>query len=333
MKALLALITARNLEFIRDKSALSWSLLFPIIIVIALVLVFDDDNPNLYQLGVYGDVAQIETISALKHIEIIHYDDLAQAKHKVARHLIDGLLSHETTTNIDTYWVNDDSPTGYILKQVILSKLPQLNSQAISGEAVRHVEWLLPGIIGMNMMFSALYGVGYVVVRYRRTGVLKRLQVTPLGAWQFLASQLISRLGATVVSAILVFLVIAILFRIEPQGSILLLIFNTVLGSAAMISIGLLIASRTRSDELCNGLLNVLSWPMMFLSGIWFSLEGSKPWVRFIADCLPLTHMNDANRAVIIDGAGFLDIANHLGFLAMITFVCLAIASRSFRWD
>jgi ABC-2 type transport system permease protein len=327
MNALFALITARNLEFMRDKSALGWSLLFPIIIIVALVLVFDDDNPSLYQLGVYGDVAHIEQVESLKYIELIHYDDLTQAKHKVARHLVDGLIDG------DTFWVNPESAQGYILEQVVLAKVPQLQTQPITGKAVRHVEWILPGIIGMNMMFSALYGVGYVVVRYRRTGVLKRLQVTPLGAWQFLASQLISRLGATVVSAVLVFAVIALLFDIQSQGNVLLLLLNTILGSAAMISIGLLVASRTRSDELCNGLLNILSWPMMFLSGIWFSLEGAKPWVRFIADCLPLTHMNDANRAVIIDGAGLLDISNHLLFLVGIIFICLAVASRSFRWD
>ncbi|GIU16953.1 MULTISPECIES: ABC transporter permease [unclassified Shewanella] len=327
MNALLALISARNLEFCRDKSALGWSLLFPIIIVIALVLVFDDDNPSLYQLGVYGEVPKLEQVKALKHIEIIYYQDLEQAKHKVSRHLIDGLLSG------DSYWVNPDSAQGYILEQVILGKLPELQKSAITGKAVRHVEWLLPGIIGMNMMFSALYGVGYVVVRYRRTGVLKRLKVTPLSAWQFLASQLLSRLGATVLSAIIVFAVIALMFDIRSQGNMLLLVLNTLLGSAAMISIGLLVASRTRSDELCNGLLNVISWPMMFLSGIWFSLEGSTPWVRFLADCLPLTHMNDANRAVIIDGAGLFDISDHLMFLVAITLVCLGAASRSFRWD
>ncbi|MDO6620536.1 ABC transporter permease [Shewanella sp. 6_MG-2023] len=327
MNALFALINARNLEFVRDKSALGWSLLFPIIIILVLVLVFDDDNPTLYQLGAYGDSPQLEALSELKHVDVIYYNDLEQAKHKVSRHLIDGLISG------DSYWVNPDSAKGYILEQVIFSKSPELEKQTIVGNAVRHVEWLLPGIIGMNMMFSALYGVGYVVVRYRRTGVLKRLQVTPLAAWQFLASQLISRLGATVVSAILVFLVIALMFDISSQGNVLLLVLNTLLGSAAMISIGLLVASRTRSDELCNGLLNILSWPMMFLSGIWFSLEGSKPWVRFLADCLPLTHMNDANRAVIIDGAGLFDIGNHLLYLVATILICLALASRSFRWD
>lgn len=327
MNALFALITARNLEFMRDKSALAWSLIFPIVLVVVLVLIFDDENPSLYQIGVYGDIAQIEQINQLKYIEVIHYQDLEEAKHKVAKHLIDGLVSDSH------YWVNPESAQGYILEQVILAKLPELAKRDMPGEAVRHVEWLLPGIIGMNMMFSALYGVGYVIVRYRRTGVLKRLQVTPLGAWQFLGSQLISRLGATVVTAILVFVVIALMFDINVKGNLLLLVLNTILGSAAMISIGLLVASRTRSDELCNGLLNILSWPMMFLSGIWFSLEGSKPWVRFLADCLPLTHMNDANRAVIIDGAGLVDISSHLLFLLVITLACLAVASCRFRWD
>ncbi|GIU48510.1 ABC transporter permease [Shewanella sp. KT0246] len=327
MKALLALITARNIEFSRDKSAIGWSLFFPLIIVIALALVFDDENPALYQLGVYGDVSELTEVTSIKHIEIIKYDDFDEAEYKVARHHIDGLI------NAEAYWINASSPRGYILEQLINAKAPLLKRKEVTGEAVRHVEWILPGIIGMNMMFSALYGVGYVIVRYRRTGVLKRFQVTPLSAWQFLASQLVSRLIAIVGTAVVVFLVISVLFDVEVRGSAWLLLLNMTLGSAAMISIGLMVASRTRSDEFCNGVLNLLSWPMMFLSGVWFSLEGSKSWVRNIADALPLTHLNDANRAVIIDGAGVTDIANHLIFLFLVTLAGLAIASYRFKWN
>ncbi|MBR9727937.1 ABC transporter permease [Shewanella intestini] len=327
MKALLALIQARNLEFSRDKSAIGWSLLFPIIILIALALVFDDDSPSLYRVGVYGPSTSIEAVLSLKHIDIIHYDDLSDAQYKVARHHIDGLVSAEQ------YWINPTSARGYIVEQLILAQAPSLQKTEISGEAVRHVEWLLPGIIGMNMMFSGLYGVGYVIVRYRRTGVLKRFQVTPLSAWQFLSSQLLSRLLVILATAVIVFVVICTLFTIEIKGSAWLLLLNMTLGTAAMISIGLMVASRTRSDEWCNGVLNLLSWPMMFLSGIWFSLEGSKDWVRLIADMLPLTHLNDANRAVIIDGAGIVAIGDHLLFLVAIITVSLSLASYRFKWQ
>ncbi|WP_028111137.1 ABC transporter permease [Ferrimonas futtsuensis] len=327
MNALLALIHARNLEFCRDRSALGWSLVFPLVLIIALALVFDDDQRPLYQIGLVGNTAIPSALQSLDHIEYIHYASLEEAKHKVARHLVDLAIDSQH------YWVNPDSSRGYIAEQLVVARLPQLNPESIQGEAVSHVEWLLPGIIGMNMMFSALYGVGYVVVRYRRTGVLKRMQVTPLRPWQFLASQMLSRLGAIVATSVAVFTLVALIFSIDVVGNPLLLLVNTTLGGAAMISLGLLVASRTRSEELSNGILNLLSWPMMLLSGIWFSLEGSSPWVRTLADLLPLTHMNDANRAVIIDGAGLFAIAHHLWPLAAITLVSLALASWRFRWS
>ncbi len=171
------------------------------------------------------------------------------------------------------------------------------------------------------------------MIRYRRSGVLKRLQVTPLGAYQFLASQLLSRLFAIVATAVIVFALVALLFDIRPVGNPLLLLLTMTLGTAAMISIGLLVASATRSEEFGNGILNLLSWPMMFLSGIWFSLEGSKPWVRTLADLLPLTHLNDANRAIIIDGANLLAIGDHLRVLLLITIGSLAIAGWRFKWQ
>ncbi|QIZ76289.1 ABC transporter permease [Ferrimonas lipolytica] len=327
MKALFALIHSRNLEFVRDRSALGWSLAFPLILVIALALVFDDNDKPLYQIGVVGQPAALEQIKTLRHIEFIQYDSSDEAQHKVARHLVDLAVTEEG------YWVNPDSARGDIVEQLVHSKAPALSKQIISGSAVRHVEWLLPGIIGMNMMFSALYGVGYVVIRYRRSGVLKRLQVTPLGAYQFLASQMLSRLLAIVATATVVFVVAALIFDIRPVGNPLLLLVTMTLGTAAMISIGLLVASATRSEEFGNGVLNLLSWPMMFLSGIWFSLEGSKPWVRIIADFLPLTHLNDANRAIIIDGANLVAIGDHLLVLTAITIGSLVIAGWRFKWQ
>ncbi|AZG73281.1 ABC transporter permease [Shewanella livingstonensis] len=327
MRALWALIHSRNLEFIRDRSALGWSLFFPLILILALGLIFDDEEKSIYQVGYIDATSVSEIQQTLKHVEFIQYPDLATAQHKVSRHLVDIIIDN------DNYWVNADSSRGYIIEQLVLTRIPTLQKQLIEGDAVRHIDWLLPGIIGMNMMFSALYGVGYVIVRYRRTGVLKRMQVTPLAPWQFLLSQLLSRLFTLVVTSIIVFMVVCVIFSVNIVGNPLLLLLNITLGGAAMLGIGLLVASRADSEEFSNGILNIFSWPMMLLSGIWFSLEGAKPWVRAIADLLPLTHMNDANRAVIIDGADFFAIFHHLWPLALITCVTLGLASWRFKWN
>ncbi|MBW3141500.1 ABC transporter permease [Ferrimonas balearica] len=326
MNALFALIRARNIEFIRDRSALSWSLLFPVLLIIALAVVFDDQDAPLYRVGVVGAPHSADVLGEFRYLQLIPYES-EPGYLAVGRHRVDLLL---TPTG---YAINPDNRQGYMIEQLLLTRLPQLSRENIDGVAVSHVEWFLPGIIGMNMMFSALFGIGYGLVRYRRTGVLKRLQVTPLPSHTYLLAQLLSRLLAIVASTSVVFGVLAILFGVKPQGSLWLLLLLTILSCSALVSLALLIASRTRSDELANGLLNLLSWPMMLLSGIWFSLDGSASWLQAIAQTLPLTHFNEASRAIITDGATLWQIAPQLGYLGLITFVALALASRWFRWQ
>jgi ABC-2 type transport system permease protein len=147
----------------------------------------------------------------------------------------------------------------------------------VSGRSVGYVDWLVPGVLGMNMMFSCLFGVGYVIVRYRKNGFLKRLNATPLKAFEFILAQVTSRLMLIMSVTTLVFIGTHFLIGFYMSGSYLALLLVAVLGACSMISLGLLIAARVASEEFAGGLLNMLSWPMMFLSGVWFSLEGAHP--------------------------------------------------------
>ena len=111
----------------------------------------------------------------------------------------------------------------------------------------------------------------------------------------------------------------------------LFLVFS--IGSLAMIALGLLIASRLKSDELAAGLTNAISLPMMLLSGVWFSLEGSAQWITFIANLLPLTHVVDASRAIMLDGAGIVDVSHHLFTLLIMMLIFLFLGVKMFRWE
>jgi ABC-type multidrug transport system permease subunit len=203
----------------------------------------------------------------------------------------------------------------------------------VSGAEIRYVDWVIPGVMGMNMMFSALYGVGYVIVRYRKNGVLKRLKATPLSAFEFLGAQVVSRLWLIVVIAIMVYLSTDLIIDFRMYGSYLNLLLVLILGATAMISLGLVVAARISNEELANGLLNLISWPMLFLSGVWFSLEGLHPYIQKLALILPLTHVTEAARAVMIDGAGLSAISGHLAVLVVMTALFLAIGAYAFRWE
>jgi ABC transporter DrrB family efflux protein len=184
----------------------------------------------------------------------------------------------------------------------------------------------------MNMMFSCLFGVGYVVLRYRKSGFLKRLHATPLTAFEFLSAQVLSRLGLILFVTAILYLGIGAIIGFHNAGNLLLLVLLGVVGALSMIALGLTIAARFSSEELVGGLLNVLTWPMMLLSGIWFSLEGSPRWVQWVAHVFPLTHVLDAARAVMLDGAGLPQIAPNLLYLAATALAFLAFGAWSFRW-
>jgi len=202
----------------------------------------------------------------------------------------------------------------------------------VSGAALRYVDWLFPGILGMNMMFSCLFGVGYVVLRYRKSGFLKRLYATPLTAFEFLSAQVLSRLGLILFVTAILYVGIGAIIGFRNAGSTLLLLLLAIIGALSMIALGVTIAARFASEELVGGLLNLLTWPMMLLSGIWFSLEGSPRWVQWVAHVFPLTHVLDAARAVMLDGAGLAQIAPHLLFLGATALAFLAFGAWSFRW-
>jgi ABC-type multidrug transport system permease subunit len=169
-------------------------------------------------------------------------------------------------------------------------------------------------------------------VRYRKSGFLRRLSATPVTALEFGAAQILSRLALTVSVTTLVYAVLALLVPFRNNGSALLLLATAVLGATCMISLGFMVAARFASEELANGVINLVSWPMMLLSGVWFSLEGAPPWLRMAAETLPLTQMLQAARAIMLDGAGVLDVLPRLATLLAMTAVFLGIAAASFRW-
>jgi len=328
----LAVLTARNKEFWRDRSALAWNIAFPLLVVLGFAFAFTGDNLDLYKVGVIGEVdstAEPE-LFATRYIQFIPARDAAAAIIKVERHQLDMLID----TGARRYWINDSSPRGYLLERVLHGTARNgYSKQTVTGRPIRYVDWVIPGVLGMNMMFSALFGVGYVIVRYRKNGVLKRLKATPLSAFEFLAAQVVSRLWLILGVTVLVYAFSNWIVGFTMLGSYLDLLVLFVLGAISMISLGLLIAARIASEELAAGLLNLITWPMMFLSGVWFSLEGLHPAIRTLAQVFPLTHLIDGARAIMLDGAGLLDVTGDVATLLGMSAVFLAIGSYSFRWE
>jgi ABC-type multidrug transport system permease subunit len=232
------------------------------------------------------------------------------------------------------YWINHQAQKGAVVEQLLTRQGSdkQWLAQQVSGAELRYIDWAIPGILSMNLMFSGLFGVGYVIVRYRKNGVLKRLQATPVSPLAFLGAQVLSRLIIMLAVSIMVYMAANLFLDFVMLGSYLNLLWVALLGNVCLLSLGLIVASRIASEEAANGLLNVMTFPMLLLSEVWFSLDGAPPWMVAISQCLPLTHMVQAARLIMLDGEGLAAIAPHLLTLGAMTALFLALSVWLFKW-
>ncbi|APZ42130.1 ABC transporter permease [Acidihalobacter ferrooxydans] len=328
-KRILALFRARNREFLRDRAALTWNFALPLFVILGFSVAFNGQSLDQYKVGVVGSVPSTGFF-ATRYIDFIPIAARAQGIRMVGHQKLDMLVDPAT----HRYWINEHSPKGYLVARILDAGPGNHYTRAtVQGLQIGYVDWLVPGVLAMNMMFSALYGVGYVIVRYRRNGVLRRLKATPLGAFEFLTAQILSRLWLMFLVTGLLFVGLRLVLHFPMRGSWLALLAVFLLGAISLISLGLIVAARFRSEEVAEGILNLITWPMMLLSGVWFSLAGLNPWVQKLAQLLPLTHVLEAARAVMLDGAGFGVIAPHLLILAGMSAVFLALGALSFRWE
>ncbi len=335
MKRFLAILHARNMEFLLDRSTLGWSVVFPVLLVLGFAFVFTGEPKPLFKVGVLGDTTVASGPAAsfftLKYIQFIPVTDQEKAIDKVEHFQLDMLVDVRSGKR---YWVNENSPNGSVLDRLLAGGADSgFERLTVKGREIRYVDWVVPGILAMNMMFSCLFGVGYVIVRYRKNGFLKRLKATPLSPFEFLVAQMVSRLILIEVVTVGVYAGCNYFIHFQMRGSYIDLFLVSLVGAVCLISLGLLVAARFSSEELAGGILNVITWPMMLLSGVWFSLEGTNPAVRKIAQFLPLTHLVDSARAIMTEGARLPDVAPQMGVLAVMAAVFLAIGSFIFRWE
>ncbi len=361
MKKFWAVFVARNKEFVRDRASFGWSLFFPFLLLLGFGFMLGGDGQDVFKVAVLGTVpqeaqldasqseeAQAQAIQAeatqpengtgffsTKHVQFLEVDNLEEALVKVGQHRFDLLLDPGTTTSQPRYWINSSSAKGYLTERILWgSSTPKSYlKQEIEGKEVRYIDWLMPGLLSMNMMFGALFGIGYVMVRYRKMGVLRRLKATPLSAFQFLSAQVASRLVLIIATTTIVYVGSNLLLDFQMLGSYMNLALVFILGTMCVISLGLVLAARTASEELAGGLLNLISFPMMLMSGVWFSIDGAPGWVVNVAKIFPLTHVNNAARAVMTDGASLMAIAPQLGALSVMTLVFLTLGAALFRWE
>jgi ABC-2 type transport system permease protein len=336
------LVLARLREFYREPEAVFWVYGFPIILALVLGFAFSEGKPEPPVVDVQAepDPARAETIAqALQTARIAaevhdvaaceqrlntgktslylsldgdrvsyHYDD-KRADSLLARHWVDSVLARHFARSV--------SPAHDVLERE-------------SGS--RYIDWLLPGLIGMNLMGGGLFGVGFVLVDMRVRKLFKRFMATPMHRGDFLLSLLASRLLFLLPEMAALFLVCSLVFGVPIRGSALTVLLTILLGAGAFSGLGLLLACRTEKTETASGLINLVMLPSYLLSGVFFSSKRFPDEAQPFIQALPLTQVNDALREIMLEGAGLIDVAWRLGLLLGWAVVCFALALRWFRW-
>lgn len=331
---------ARMREFYREPEAIFWVFGFPIVLAFALGIAFRNRGPGELKVAVArgaGDSAIAAVLDRSAELSAAIADSgearLWLRTGRVALLVVPGepLVYRYDSTRTESRLARLE--VDEVLQRARGRSDPALvRDERVTEPGSRYIDFLIPGLLGMNLMGSGLWGVGFSVVQARNKKLLKRFMATPMRKSHYLLSFILSRL---------LFLVLEIaalvgfgwwMFDVGVRGSLTALAFITVLGSLSFAGLGLLVASRVRTIEAVSGLMNLVMLPMWILSGTFFSYarfpEAMQPFVR----ALPLTAVNDALRAVMIDGAPLASLGSPLAVVAVWGVVSFGVALQIFRW-
>jgi ABC-2 type transport system permease protein len=340
---LVQLTRVRYREFFREPEAVFWVFIFPVLLAAGLGIAFRNRAPERTLVGIVADRPGAEKLAqVLRPDHELKVELLSDSTAALALRTGDvALLLAPLPAGRVEYRYDDtraESRIGRLLVDDALQRaagrqdLLLVTNRLIRERGARYIDFLIPGLLGMNLMGSGIWGLGFAIVDARKKRLLKRLIATPMPRWQFLASFVLSRLTLLVleVGLLLGFAVLA--FGVPLRGSLPVLVIICLLSSLAFASLGLLIASRAQTMEGASGLMNLVMLPMWIFSGVFFSAARFPDQIQPIIQALPLTAVIDALRANILRGAGLAFIAPELGIIGVWLLASFALALKLFRW-
>jgi ABC-type multidrug transport system permease subunit len=341
-RPLVALTRARVLEFIREPEAVFWVFAFPVIMALVLGFAFRDKAPEKLPVGVTGGGsagglgARPLASPLLRTIPFATLEEGLQALRtgKIALLVEDRhpLVYHFDPTRPDARLARLEVDDAVQRAAGRRDPVP-IQEEEMHEKGSRYIDFLLPGILGLNLMGTGIWGIGFGIVNARLKKTLKLMTATPMRKSEYLLAQIFSRLFFLIleIAVILAFGVFA--FGVPIRGSLTLLLATALLGSLSFAGLGLLVAARAKTLEAASGLMNLVMVPMWLLSGVFFSAERFPRAAQPLIRALPLTALNDALRAVMLEGKGAAAIASLLLLLAAWGIVTFGVALKIFRWQ
>jgi ABC-2 type transport system permease protein len=241
-------------------------------------------------------------------------------------------------------FIYDDTngPTSTIaiatVRQVLLTVAQGSNpvpivEQAVSTHNLSYIDFFIPGILAMSLMNSGVIGLSTAFVTYRERGILRRIKVTPFPLTNFILARIISQLLIAVAQAVILTGIGMALFGLHLDGSLLLALLVVIVGALVFLAIGFAISGFAKNAEAAASYANLITFPMLFLSGVFFSIDSAPAWIQPITKVLPLAYLVDALRDVMTKGRGFSAIWIDLVVLLGVFAAAMIFAVRFFKWD
>jgi ABC-type polysaccharide/polyol phosphate export permease len=340
------LIKGRWREFCREPSALFFVVLMPVLWMVILGFAFSKPGLESYGVGWDEDAAggSAEAASLRGFLEA---DPRVRLKAGAAAALETWLRRGDvlivvrpgpvgTTLLYDPS--NRDSQRARAAVYDVVQKASGRTDPAVVHDAevriagTRYIDFLVPGLLALSIMTSSLFGTGMTIVSNRRENLLKRYLATPMRAGEYIVSHIVGRGFVLAVELATVLIAAALLYRFRVEGNLGALIVFAALGAAAFTALALLCGSRTSNMAAMNGMTNLISLPMMLVSGVWFSRGNFPDWIAEPARLLPLTPLVDGLRRIALEGATLMDVRFEVAVLGAYLIICAVAAKRLFKW-
>jgi len=343
------LTRARLLEFAREPEAVFWVFVFPVLLAVALGIAFRSkpaDRLHAAVLRTGGSAARVEALLAGGVDLSVSSMSSGEAAQALRSGKVDVVVEAGSEGGDGplavTYRYDTTRPEGRAARLAVddalqraLGRPDRLSTrdERVAQPGNRYIDFLIPGLVGLNLMGSGMWGLGFAVVQARTRKLLKRFAATPMRRAHYLLSFMLSRLVGLVLEVVVVVGFGWLLFGVAVRGSLLDVAAVSLLGSLTFAGIGLLVAARPTTVEGVSGWINLVQLPMWLLSGSFFSYERFPKAAQPLIRALPLTALNDALRSVINDGAPLLASWPAVAVMAAWGAVSFALALRMFRWQ
>jgi ABC-2 type transport system permease protein len=343
-RSIVQLTLVRFREFIRQPEAVFWTFVFPILLAVGLGLAFRSRPPERPHVGiVINDANSAQILGSLKKDSSLMAESFTTdtaAEHALRTGKIAILATSDGNGGVRYTFGPQRSESAnarLVADRAIQAGAGRVDPVASSDKKVtergsRYIDFVIPGLLGMNLMGSGIWGLGFAIVDSRSKRLLKRFMATPMSRAEYLMSFLFSRMFFLILEVITLLGFGVLAFKVPMRGSIGSLALICVISALAFGGIGLLIASRAKTIEGVSGLMNFVMMPMWIFSGVFFSYERFPAVLHPFIKALPLTALNDALRATVLEGASLASQSSRLLVMAVWGVLSFLLALRVFRW-